>query len=69
MPAKIRKRKLYPRIRVLRYGGGGVVKKLPSNVTGIMISLVPRPTCVFHFSAAVGLVYFLTGVTRRVEGR
>ena len=31
-------------------------------------SLVPRPTCTFHFSAAVGLVYFLTCVTRRVEG-
>ena len=30
-------------------------------------SLVPRPTCVFHFSAAVGLVLFLTCVTWRVE--
>ena len=26
-------------------------------------SLVPRPTCAFHFSAAVGLVPFLTCVT------
>ena len=35
----------------------------------VLPSLVPRPTCAFHFSAAVGLVYFLTCVTRRVEGR
>ena len=32
-------------------------------------SPVPRPTCVFHFSAAVGLVLFLMCVTWRVEGR
>ena len=31
-------------------------------------SLIPRPMCVFHFSAAVGLVFFLTCVTQRVEG-
>ena len=30
-------------------------------------SCVPRPTCVFHFSVAVGLVPFLTCVTQRVE--
>ena len=30
--------------------------------------LVPRPTCAFHFSVAVGLVHFLTCGTRRVEG-
>ena len=34
----------------------------------VLPSLVPRLTCAFHFSAAVGLVYFLTCVTRRVEG-
>ena len=33
-----------------------------------LLSLVPRPTSAFYFSAAVGLVYFLTCVTRRVEG-
>ena len=31
-------------------------------------SLVPRPTCAFYISAAVGLLLFLTSVTQRVEG-
>ena len=35
---------------------------------GLAFALVPRPTCVFYFSVAVGLVRFLTCVTRRVEG-
>ena len=34
----------------------------------VLVSLVSRPTCAFHFSTAVGLVHFLTCVTRRVEG-
>ena len=29
---------------------------------------VPRPTCTFHFSAAVDMVLFLTCMTQRVEG-
>ena len=31
-------------------------------------SLVPRPTCAFHFGAAVGLVPFLMCVTCRYKG-
>ena len=31
------------------------------------LSLIPRPTCAFHCSAAVGLVLFLTRVMRRVN--
>ena len=30
-----------------------------SSLLYCSISLVPRPTCVFHYSAAVGLVHFL----------
>ena len=33
---------------------------------GIFVNLVPRPTCDFHFSIAVGLVHFLAYVTCRV---
>ena len=34
----------------------------------VICSIVPRPTCAFHFSVAVGLVHFLTCVMRKVEG-
>ena len=33
----------------------------------VIVSLVPRPTCIIHFSVAVGLVYFLTCTTHSLR--
>ena len=50
----------------LQGDGGG--RKTKEKWTYCTSSLVPRPTCAFHFSAAESLVLFLTCVTCRLEG-
>ena len=46
-----------------------MLTRVPGWRGGVYPSFVPRPTCMFHFSASVGLVRFLTCVTRRVEAK